>query len=146
MIFNGDWRFVVRYFSRLVLDDCSVELFERFQVHMRHIHVNCLIYLLFWLSERSIEDMFGRSKAQMERRVGVIYSGHKQLHGPYATVRSPEVCVVPSDLQQPDRTLAALGMLIDAEGPELRERVGDPDILPFFPLFPYFSTLVHSPD
>jgi penicillin-binding protein 2 len=36
------------------------------------------------------------------------------------------VTVMPSDVQRPERTFAALGLLIDADGRFLRERVGEP--------------------
>jgi penicillin-binding protein 2 len=36
------------------------------------------------------------------------------------------VTVMPSDLRRPERTLSALGMLLDADAEELRERVGKP--------------------
>ena len=36
------------------------------------------------------------------------------------------VTVMPSDLRRPERTLPALGMLLDADAEELRERVGKP--------------------
>jgi penicillin-binding protein 2 len=36
------------------------------------------------------------------------------------------VTVMPSDLRRPQRTLSALGMLLDADAAELRERIGSP--------------------